>query len=172
MAFRHGAAFVPLAGISSAEFMSPAILTALDVELQGQRDPRDQVLEYLCEKELLLVLDNFEQLLTPGLREDEGGAALLADVLRHAPDVTLLVTSRERLALDGEWLYDLSGLNYPTRESAEAIETYSAVQLFVQRASQVRRQFALASGEAQAVARICQLAEGLPLDPEWNTVSR
>jgi predicted ATPase len=162
-AFTHGAAFVPLAAISSATFLAPTILAELDVGLQGQRDLREQLLAYLREKELLLVLDNFEQLLAPDLSENEGGTALLTDVLQRAPGVTLLVTSRERLAVHGEWLFDLSGLNYPTGEAAEAIETFSAVQLFLQRASQVRRQVALAEDETRTVARICRLAEGLPL---------
>jgi predicted ATPase len=161
--FTHGVTFVPLAALSSAAFLAPTIMAALNVGLQGQRKPREQLLAYLREKELLLVLDNFEQLLAPDLSENEGGAALLMDVLQRAPGVKLLVTSRERLALQGEWLFDLSGLSYPIGDSAEAIETYSAVQLFLQRASQVRRQFALVEGEARAVARICRLVEGLPL---------
>jgi predicted ATPase/DNA-binding SARP family transcriptional activator len=161
-AFAHGAAFVPLQTLSSAAFMAPAILAGLNVGLQGQRDPNDQVLAYLRQKELLLVLDNFEQLLTPDQGEDEGGAALLIDILHHAPGVTLLVTSRERLALPGEWLFDVPGLSCPPAESAEGMEGYSAVQLFVQRARQVRRQFVL-DGEARAAARICRLVEGLPL---------
>jgi predicted ATPase len=161
--FTHGAAFVPLQALSSAAFVAPAILAALDVGLQGQRDPRDQLLDELREKELLLVLDNFEQLLTPDQIQNEGGVALLTDMLQHAPGVTLLVTSRERLALPGEWLFELSGLSYPVSESIDDVEGYSAVRLFVQRAGQVRRKFALADDEAHAVARICQLVEGLPL---------
>jgi predicted ATPase len=139
------------------------ILAALGVALEGQRDPRDQLLEYLRGKELLLVLDNFEQLLAPDPSENEGAAALLKDMLQRAPGVTLLVTSRERLALQGEWLFDLSGLSYPTGEPVNGVEAYDAVRLFVQRAGQVRRQFALAEGEARAVMRICRLVEGLPL---------
>jgi predicted ATPase len=162
-AFRHGAVYVSFADLSSATFLAPKILTALDVVPQGQRDPREQLLAYLREKELLLLLDNFEHLLAPRLSENEGGATLLADLLQRAPAVTLLVTSRERLALPGEWVFDLSGLSYPACEPAQAIESYSAVQLFMQRASQVRRQFALAEGEEHAVARICRLVEGLPL---------
>jgi predicted ATPase len=162
-AFTYGAVFVPLAAISSAGFLALVILSAFDIALQGQRDPRDQLLDYLREKELLLVLDNFEQLLAPGPSQDEGAAELLANVLHHAPGVTLLVTSRERLALPGEWLFDLSGLSYPPGEPLNGIENYSAVRLFVQRAGQVRRQFALVGGEARAVSRICRLVEGLPL---------
>jgi predicted ATPase/DNA-binding SARP family transcriptional activator len=163
VAFMHGAAFVPLTAISSAEFLAPAILAALDVELQGQRDPREQLLDDLRAKELLLVLDNVEQLLAADQSENEDLADLLAAILTRAPGVTLLVTSRERLALPREWLFDLAGLNYPPGESVNGIEGYSAVRLFVQRVSQVRRQFALTDGEARAVARICRLVEGLPL---------
>jgi predicted ATPase/DNA-binding SARP family transcriptional activator len=162
-AFTHGAVFVPLQAISSTAFLAPAILSALDIPLQGQRDPREQLLDELRDQELLLLLDNFEQLLTPDLVEDEGGAALLMDMLQRAPGITLLVTSRERLALQGEWLVEVSGLSYPIDELAEGLEAYSAVQLFVQRARQMRRQFALADGDVRAVTRICQLVEGLPL---------
>jgi predicted ATPase len=102
-------------------------------------------------------------LLTPDQSENEGAAALLTDILHHAPGVTLLVTSRERLALPGEWLVEVSGLSYPPGELTERLEGYNAVQLFLQRAGQVRRQFALVEGEARAVARICRLVEGLPL---------
>jgi DNA-binding SARP family transcriptional activator len=130
--FADGAAFVPLAAISSATFLAPALLAGLDVGLQGQRDPHDQLLDYLREKELLLVLDNLEQLLAPGLshtaaenRQDAGATELLADVLRYAPGVTLLVTSRERLALPGEWLFDLSGLSYPLNEPTVGFEAYT-----------------------------------------------
>ena len=162
-AFTHGAAFVPLVAISSAAFVAPAILAALGVVLQGVREPRDQLLEYLRGKELLLVLDNFEQLLAPDLSEHEGGDELLTAILQCASDVTLLVTSRERLALDSEWLYDLAGLSYPPGEPSGGVKTYGAIQLFVQRASQVRRHVDLTDREAHTVARICQLVEGLPL---------
>ncbi|HEU5101638.1 MAG TPA: tetratricopeptide repeat protein, partial [Roseiflexaceae bacterium] len=162
-AFTHGAAFVPLAAIHSATFLASAIMTALDVALQGQRDPRDQLLEYLREKELLLLLDNFEQLLAPDVREEESGAVLLTDMLQRAPSVTLLVTSRERLALPGEWLFDLAGLSYPLGDPIAGVEAYDSVRLFLQRAGQVRRQFALVESETRAVARICRLVEGLPL---------
>jgi predicted ATPase/DNA-binding SARP family transcriptional activator/tetratricopeptide (TPR) repeat protein len=161
--FADGAAFVPLQAISSAAFVASAILSALDTPLQGQRNPRDQLLDYLREKELLLVLDNFEQLLAPDQSENEGGAALLADILQRAPGITLFVTSRGRLALPGEWLFDLAGLSCPAGATINGIEDYNAVRLFLQRARQVRRHFALADGEACAVARICRLIEGLPL---------
>jgi predicted ATPase/Tfp pilus assembly protein PilF len=153
--FPHGAVFVPLAVLNAAEFLVPAIVAALDMPSQGSDDLKDQLLAYLRDREMLLLLDNFEQALP--------GAQLAAEILQRAPGVTLLVTSRERLALQGEWLFDLEGLSYPAEEGCDGIETYSAVQLFTQRAAQVQRRFVLAAGEARAVARICRLVEGLPL---------
>ena len=88
---------------------------------------------------------------------------MLKALLQHAPQLTLLVTSRERLALQAEWLFDLHGLSYPTGELGTSGPVYGAIELFVQRASQVQRQFSLTADNARAVVRICQLAEGLPL---------
>jgi predicted ATPase len=153
--FAAGAAFVPLAALSAVDFLIPAITGALNIPSQSQQSLKDQLLVYLRERELLLVLDNFEQLLA--------GADLLAEILARAPGVTLLVTSRERLALHGEWLFDLEGLSYPAGESIEQLERYSAVQLFTQRAGQVQRRFALTEDQAPSAARICRLVEGLPL---------
>jgi predicted ATPase/transcriptional regulator with XRE-family HTH domain len=160
--FDDGAVFVPLAAINSPAFIAPAILAMLGVPLHSQRDPQAQLLDVLRPRALLVVLDNLEHLLVPNANQ-EGAITLLAEILAQAPSLTLLATSRERLALPGEWLYDLAGLSYPVGETNDHIESYDAVRLFVQRAGQVRRQFALAAGEARAVARICRLVEGLPL---------
>ena len=154
-AFADGVVFVALAALSSGEFLPSAIADALKITLQPQRDPKAQLLDALREQELLLILDNFEQLLE--------GAALLPELLRHAPRVTLLVTSRERLDLQWEWVFDIEGLSYPVGDVTDAIETFSAVQLFVQRGRQVRRHFSLAGQEGAAVAQICELVEGMPL---------
>jgi predicted ATPase/DNA-binding SARP family transcriptional activator len=156
-AFDDGAAFVPLAALNSAEFMAPAILAALDLPLQGQREPQEQLLAHLHERELLLILDNIEHLLE--------GSALLSDIVRRAPGVTLLVTSRERLRLQAEWLFDLTELRYPADESvdAAAIREYGAVQLFAECARRTQRQFVLEDSDVGAVARICRIVQGMPL---------
>lgn len=164
--FADGAAFVPLAGINATEFVAPAILAALNVALQGQRDPHDQLVDYLCGKELLLVLDNVEQLLALEQAAPDAPTSLanrLADLQERAAGLTLLVTSRERLGLPSEWLFDVAGLSYPVGEQATDLGGYSAAALFVQRARQVRQPFTLGSDEERAVAHICQLVEGLPL---------
>jgi predicted ATPase/DNA-binding SARP family transcriptional activator len=157
-AFADGVVFVALAGLSSADFLLSALADALGITLRAQGDPKAQLLEQLRGKELLLVLDNFEHLLE--------ATTLLAELLRGAPGLTLLVTSRERLDLQWEWVFDIAGLSYPPEQEAARLETFSAVQLFKQRARQVRRHFALAGDEGQAVARICRLFEGIPLGIE------
>src|SRR5215212_9796079 len=100
-------------------------------------NPRDQLLDYLRDTELLLLLDNAEQLLAPNQNENASLVDLLVAILARTPSVTLLVTSRERLALPGEWLFDLSGLSYPLCETIDGNQDYSAVQLLMQRARQV-----------------------------------
>ena len=139
---------------------------------------------------MLLVLDNFENLLHPliphlegerdavstgkarrtgpGTQEpaagiNDGPLDVLVEILQKAPRVVLLVTSRERLNLHAEWVFDLHGLDYPGQGITDDIERYSAVQLFMLHARKVMRQFSLSESEARAVVRICQLVEGMPL---------
>jgi predicted ATPase len=161
--FHDGAAFVSLAAVEQATVVAPAILLALGVPLHGQRDPFDQLRDVLRRSELLLVLDNLEQLLPSGTGNVLHITEIVVELLRHAPGLKLLVTSRERLGVPGEWLVDLGGLRYPTASPGEDIRQSSAVQLFVERARQVRRSWTLTNGDAEAVARICRLVEGMPL---------
>src|SRR5262249_32421989 len=105
--------------------------------------------------------DNFEHLL------DEAG--LLSEMLEAASGIKLLVTSREVLNLQEEWLYPVNGLHYPATNDVEQPGAYSAVQLFVERAQQVRGDLSLANEQA-AVLRICQLVEGMPLALELAAV--
>lgn len=157
-AFADGVVFVALAALNSAEFLVSAFVDALKITIGPQQDPKEQLLERLREQELLLVLDNFEQLLD--------GALLLADLLQAAPGVTLLVTSRERLDLRWEWIFDLDGLDVPGVGVEVELERFDAVQLFVQRARQLQRQFVLDDVAGPAVAQICRMVEGLPLGVE------
>jgi predicted ATPase/transcriptional regulator with XRE-family HTH domain/Tfp pilus assembly protein PilF len=161
--FDERAVFVSLAAISNPALIAPTILTALGVPLHGERDPQAQLLEVLRPKAILLVLDNLEQLLVPDAVPGDTATAMLSELLAHAPRIMLLATSRERLGISGEWLYDLAGLNTPAEATIRSVESSSAGQLFVQRARQVRRQFVLTNSETHAVVRICQLVEGMPL---------
>ena len=91
------------------------------------------------------------------------GVDLIKRLIQHAPRVTLLITSRERLALQAEQVFELAGLEYPASEAAADIEGYQAVQLFADRAQHLQRKFQVTPDNAAAVVRICRLVEGLPL---------
>jgi predicted ATPase len=163
-AFADGVYFVPLAKISSPEFLVLTIGEALDYPLSGEADPRRQLLNYLQQKEMLLVLDNFEHLLSaPG--GNGSGRDLLLEMVQIAPKLKLLVTSRERLNLQAEWLLPLQGLPYPPAETTFEEETFEAVELFAQGAQRVQPEFTL-SAEWPEVVRLCRLLDGMPLGIE------
>ena len=157
--FLHGARFVDLASVTTEPAFISTLVSALG-GIHGSRDPRLQLREALAGKDLLLVLDNFEQLV-------DQAADVLVDILGHAPDVRRLVTSRERLQLRDEWLIELNGLDLPP-PMATGSETYSAIALFIASARKVRPDFALTAEDTPAVARICRLVDGTPLGIELS----
>lgn len=145
---------MPLAPVSTPEILVSTIANALRFSFYSKEPPQNQLLNYLREKELLLVMDNFEHLLA--------AAGLVADILQHAPQVKILATSRERLNLRSEWLFDVRGLPYPQEEKNGSENGYSAMQLFAQSAARIRPDFSL-TDERPNVARLCRLVEGMPL---------
>lgn len=153
--FAHGVYYVALQPLHSTDQMLHAITNTLGLLSGSAEHALRDLLAYLSDKTLLLVLDNFEHL--------PDGASLVAEMLVAAPALKILVTSRETLNLHEEWLWEVRGLRYPLPgEPADPPESYSAVQLFTERARQGRPDFALAAHSA-AVVRICQLVEGMPL---------
>jgi predicted ATPase/tetratricopeptide (TPR) repeat protein len=161
--FRDGAAFVELASITTPTQIVTAIGETLSITLAGQADPTAQLLGELRDRHMLLVLDNFEHLLA--------GADLVSDILEGAPQVTMLITSRERLNLQVEWLFDVAGLDYPPEASPGSMPAqhladpagYSAIQLFVQRARQIQPSFSLSEPTLATIVQICQQVAGMPL---------
>ena len=151
--FDDGLYFVPLQSLDSPEFIISTIADALGFQFGPGGDLQQQLFQFLREKTLLLLLDNFEHLLD--------GVSLLTAILNAAPGIKLLVTSREVLNLQEEWLLPLRGLAYPNTD-ADQPGAYSAVQLFIERARRVRSDHSLADEQA-GVIRICQLVEGMPL---------
>ncbi len=149
------ACFVSLVGVSAPEFIALDIADALDISISGSLDPKAQLLNYLREKHMLIVLDNFEHLLD--------GTELLSEILQHASGIKFLVTSRELLHLQAEWILEVHGLSVPQSVKAEELETNSSAMLFLQRARQMRVGFTLTDFERTAILRICQLVQGLPL---------
>lgn len=152
--FPDGSHYVPLAPLRTPDNILGAVADVLSFQLYANSDPKQQLFSYLRDKQMLLILDNFEHLLD--------GATLVSDLLEVAADIKVLVTSREVLNLREEWVWNVPGMDCPGNEQETQIDQYSAVQLFVERARQVSNQFSLADAQA-AVVRICRLSEGLPL---------
>jgi len=157
MLFREGVFFVPLEEVTSAALLVPALAEALRLALAERRDPLEQLCAFLRPKALLLVLDSFEHLVS--------SAGALIEILRAAPAVKLLATSREALNLYEEWVFPVEGLPLPPAGIGVEVEQNSAVQLFAQRARRAHLGFSL-QHELRAVARICRLVEGMPLGIE------
>ena len=159
--FAHGVFFVSLAPLDSPDMLVGTIANAIGLQLHGATEPQEQLLPYLEGKRMLLVLDNFEHLIE--------GANLVAEIVQVAPGIQLLVTSRERLNLQSECLFEVEGLAYPAtldERDLENVEGYSAVQLFLQSALRVNPRFRLTEENWEWVVRICQLLEGIPLGLE------
>jgi predicted ATPase len=156
--FAHGAAFVSLAAVQEAATAVPAIAQSLHLSLGGAgetRDAKNQLLDYLSGKKLLLLLDNLEQL--------DGGPSLAADLLQAAPGVKLLVTSRTRLRLQEEQLLPLHGLPVAQWGTVSEAGDNPAVQLFLFHARRLRPSFVLQPEDLKPLAQLCRLVGGMPL---------
>ena len=156
--FPNGVCFVPLASVVATENIPKAIAQAIGFDLAGPLTPENQLLNYLQEKTLLLLLDNAEHLIE--------GAQIYSKILEHAPGVKLLVTSRERLNLRSEWVFDLQGLPVPPLNTKGELDKYSAAKLFLDRARQVKNDFLLQEKDHPPLVNICQMLDGLPLGIE------
>ena len=156
--FADGVAFVDLAPIRDPELVLPTIADRLGVRPSGNRPIIDRLRIYLCERQHLLLLDNFEHLLAAA----PGVAALLA----AAPRLRVLATSRTRLELTGEQEMVTEPMAVPDPDALtdiESLATTDAVRLFVTRAHALKTDFSLTGENAAAVAGICARLDGLPL---------
>lgn len=156
--FPDGVFFVSLAELVSPAQLVPAISSALRFSLQGAVDPKTQLLSFLREKRMLLILDNFEHLLS--------ATALLSEILQAAPEAKLLVTSRARLAMKAEWALEVGGLAVPGNGEEGDPNRDSALRLFLQCARRADLGFVLRREEIPELARICRLLDGMPLGIE------
>jgi predicted ATPase/DNA-binding SARP family transcriptional activator len=154
--FANGVFWVPLGPLQSAEFVIPTIAEALGVPLLAGEDPLNQLLHFLAEKQLLLVLDSFENVLD--------SAPFVADILSQTHGIKAIVTTTQPLNLQGEWLQPVGGLRVPRAQPDDVpLEGYSAVQLFLQRTQRLGQPARLSEAEKRCVAHICRLVEGMPL---------
>ena len=156
--FADGAFFVPLQDARDRAGIGAAIAVALGVRETPGRDLERGVKEHLQDRELLLILDNFEQVVS--------ATPLVAELLAGSPGLRVVVTSRAVLHLSGEQTYEVPPLSVPNPAdlpSLSELAGYEAVALFVERARAVKPGFALTDGNARAVAEICHRLDGLPL---------
>jgi predicted ATPase/DNA-binding CsgD family transcriptional regulator len=156
--FADGLSFVSLASINDPALVMPTIAQALDLKEVGEQALPDLLKAFLFDKELLLLLDNFEQVVTAAPR--------LSDLLQTCPEVKLLVTSRAVLHLQGEHEFLVPPLAVPDLKQLPDLETlaqYAGVALFLQRAQAIQPAFQLSKHNAYAVAEICVRLDGLPL---------
>ncbi len=155
--FRNGAAFVPLASVTDSSLAASVIASALGLQDSGKQPVEVTLLEFLVDKEMLLVLDNFEQIL--------GASGLVSDISSRCEDVKILVTSRSSLHLRNERIYPLSPLEVPESwvDTREELMKAPAAALYVERAQAVNPGLQLDEENIKAIVEICQRLEGLPL---------
>ncbi|MGE5124630.1 MAG: AfsR/SARP family transcriptional regulator, partial [Acidobacteriaceae bacterium] len=160
--FAQGAVFVPLASVGSIGGVIPAMTKAIDVNFYGPGEPTTQLLNYLYDKQMLLLLDNIEHLSFEDPLQ-ENISHLLIEILQCAPGIKLLVTSREALRLQGEWLFEVPGLHYPEAAQKVVKDHYDAITLFVQRTRRILPGYSVNDDDLAEIAHICRLVEGMPL---------
>jgi len=156
--FEGGVFFVELAAVTDPNLFHGEVAGALGLRESGDAPLPDLLKEYLSRRELLLILDNFEQLL--------GAAPFARELLSAAPRVKVLVTSRIPLGVYGEHEYAVPPLSVPDPKRLPPVETlsqYEAVRLFIERAAAAKAGFAITSENAPAIAEICVRLDGLPL---------
>ena len=156
--YREGVFFVELSPVSETELVAGTIAQALGLPDRGGRTAMDRLTEHLAARQVLLVLDNFEQV--------TDAATVVAQLLAADPNLTVLTTSRAPLHVYGEREYPVPPLALPDLAhlpQLEALRQLEAVALFVERATAVRPDFAVTNDNAPAVAEICVRLDGLPL---------
>ncbi len=156
--FTNGAAFVGLADLDDPELVTTEIARSLDLVDVSGPEPGDGLHSALRSLRMLIVIDNFEQLVA--------AAPVLASLTAECPEITLLVTSRRRLGVSAERVLELAPLAVPARDARSHSTEAASVALFCERASAVSSQFRPDDAALQAVRELCRLVDGLPLAVE------
>jgi predicted ATPase/DNA-binding XRE family transcriptional regulator len=175
--FEEGVFFVGLASVNDPGLVVSVVARALGVQEGPGRMLLDTLKDHLRARQILLLIDNVEQLL--GNAHSNSATTLISELLSSAPYLKVLVTSRERLHLYGEYDFAVPPLRTPQRQQLRGLEArdvnslmrYEAVELFVERAVAVDTEFALTSKNAAAVAEVCSHLDGLPLAIELAAAS-
>jgi predicted ATPase len=156
--YEHGVCFVPLAAVRDADLVPITIGSALGIPESAGLSPLEGVLSYFDQKRMLLVLDNFEQVVD--------SAPVIMQMLHGAPGLKIIVTSRSSLRISGEIEFPVAPLPAPVsvgNSAPDDVLRYPSVSLFVDRAATARPGFHLDESNAAAIAEICRRLDGLPL---------
>ena len=158
--FPDGIYFVSLDALNDAAFVPSSVAETLELNLSGRESPVEQIAKHIANKRMLIVLDNYEHVIDAAL--------LPADLLEGCPNLSLLITSRERLNVEEEWIIPLLGLASPDTDSValDDATSFAAVELFMQRAKRVNPRFELIDDTLPFILRICALVRGHPLGLE------
>jgi len=157
--FDHGIWFVELAPITDPELVPQTILTAIGIKEQENKAPLELLKEYFQERQTLIVLDNCEHLVS-------ASAQVVNELLRAAPRIKILASSREALGVRGEVSYPVPSLSLPNPKqfpTIEGISQYEAVRLFIDRALLANPRFEVDKDNAPFLAQICHRLDGIPL---------
>jgi predicted ATPase/DNA-binding SARP family transcriptional activator len=153
--YRDGVWFVPMVAASTLDFLFFAIAKAIELPLDDSSPVKEQLLAFLAGKEILLILDGLEHLTI----DVEPIQALLT----AAPNILILATSRKRLNLAGEYVFDVKGMPFPEEDEALSDTLYEAVDLFVERAHRVNPGIVFTPEDELHIQSICRLMGGVPL---------
>ena len=158
--FKDGVFIVALAPLLSDHLLIASLAHAVKFSFYGPEDPKTQLLGHLRDKQMLLVMDNFEHIIE--------GADLVREMMEAAPGLKILATSREKLGIEGEKVFEVKGLRYPQVENAAQMEASSAVQLFLKSARRLQSGFHLSPQDRGPLLDICRFLEGMPLGLELS----
>ena len=164
--FPGGAWLAELAELRDPALVGTAVMAALDLRDQAKAEPLALLRSYLKDKELLLVLDNCEHVI-------EAAAQLVSEVIRAAPGVRVIATSREPLSVAGEHVLPVPPLELPASDAADPLAQLrenEAVALFIERAAAASGRFELTAANQAAVVGLCRRLDGLPLAIELAAV--
>jgi non-specific serine/threonine protein kinase len=157
--FANGVWFVELAAVSDPEFLTAAIINAIGIKEEPKKTPEESLVDYLKDKEILIILDNCEHLIN-------ACADLTERLLSSCPKLKILATSREALNCSGEQIFRIPALTHPepnSKDTPEQLTQYESVRLFIERALPVNPKFRVNNENSAALAEVCSRLDGIPL---------
>lgn len=153
--YSDGVYFVPLDAVETIDGILLQLIEILNLKVSNKSSYQQQLLNILCDKHMLLIIDNWEHLLD--------GATLISDILATAPDIHIIATSREKLSLAGELVFRLGGLSLPTDNNLAITDDSEAVQLIQETAQRIIPGWQITDDKLHDVRKLCQITDGMPL---------